>query len=226
LVDGDRRRIELLNGLLFSMPGTPIIYYGDEIGMGDNPFLGDRDVVRTPMQWSPDRNAGFSGADAVALYLPPVIDPLFGFAAVNVDTQRKIRSSLLNWMRWLLAVRKRHPAFGRGDFSFLRPENRRVLAYLRCLGDEVLLCVANLSETPQAAEIDLTRFSGLVPVELFGGSTFPEIGSVPYLLTLAGHSFLWLELVPAREAAGREQRAIESKPGLRAERMLPTPSPG
>src|SRR3954471_16485706 len=167
LLNGDRRRIELLNSLMLSLNGTPVVYYGDEIGMGDNPFLGDRDGVRTPMQWSADRNAGFSRADEVALYLPPISGRRFGYETVNVEEQRKRRSSLLNWMRWIIRVRLAHPAFGRGDILFLHSANNKLLAYLRRDRAEVLLCVANLSETAQATELDLSEWQGRVPVELF-----------------------------------------------------------
>jgi maltose alpha-D-glucosyltransferase/alpha-amylase len=216
LLDGDRRRIELLNSLLFSMPGTPVLYYGDEIGMGDNPFLGDRDVVRTPMQWSSDRNAGFSKSDTIALYLPPVIDPLFGYEAVNVEVQQKIRSSLLNWMRWVIRVRNAHQSFGHGDFTFLHPDNCKVLAYLRCYGEESILCIANLSETMQVAELDLSTFAGRVPVDLFGGCLLPAIGRDPYMITLSGYSFYWVKLLPPEEAASRRQHPVEAmdKPDL------------
>ena len=195
-----------MNGLLLSLPGTPVVYYGDEIGMGDNPFLGDRDGVRTPMQWSSDRNAGFSQADPVALYLPPVADPLFGYQAVNVEQQRRTRSSLLNWMRWVLRVRAAHrDVFGRGEIAFLRGENRRMLAYSRTLGRRTILCVANLSETAQATALDLSAWAGCVPVDLFGGCPFPPIGREPYPAQLTGHGFYWLELVPAGRAQARRR---------------------
>jgi maltose alpha-D-glucosyltransferase/alpha-amylase len=197
LLNGDRRRIELMNSLLFSLNGSPIVYYGDEIGMGDNPFLGDRDGVRTPMQWSADRNAGFSTADYVDLYLPPIEHRFFGYDLVNVDEQRKMRFSLLNWMRWIIRVRQAHPAFARGEIRFLRPANQRILAYLRTYEDEALLCVANLCETAQAAELDLAEWAGRVPVEVFGGCPFPIVGKQPYAVTLPGHEFLWLKLFPA-----------------------------
>jgi maltose alpha-D-glucosyltransferase/alpha-amylase len=229
LLDGDRKRIELLNSLLFSMPGTPVLYYGDEIGMGDNPFLGDRDGVRTPMQWSADRNAGFSKAEAVALYLPPVVDPLFGYERVNVEVQRKVRSSLLNWTRWLIRVRNAHQAFGRGDITFLASENRKVLSYLRCFGTETILCAANLSETSQAVELDLSSFNGHVLVDLFGGCAFPAISATPYRLTLAGHTFFWLKLLTADEAESRSVEPLEAsdRPDLPdMDRPLPRPAIG
>jgi maltose alpha-D-glucosyltransferase / alpha-amylase len=194
MMENDRPRIELLNSLLMSMPGTPIVYYGDEIGMGDNIFLGDRDAVRTPMQWTSDRNAGFSRAEPARLYLPPVMDPVFGYESVNVEAQSRSSGSLLNWMKRIIAVRRAHQAFGRGTLEFLHPGNRKILAYLREYGDESILCVANLSRSAQPVELDLTRFRGRVPVELLGGSSFPPLGDLPYFLTLPGHSFYWFHL--------------------------------
>lgn len=199
LMEHDRRRIELMNGLLLSMPGTPVIYYGDEIGMGDNIHLGDRDGVRTPMQWSPDRNGGFSRASPADLVLPPVMDSLYGYDAVNVEAQSADQHSMLNWTRRMLAVRKRHQAFGRGGQLFLYPGNRKVLAYLRVLplpdGEtETILCVYNLARTAQAVELDLNIWSGRVPVDLLGGSAFPPVGSLPYLLTLPPYGFFWFIL--------------------------------
>src|SRR5499427_1735731 len=184
LLERDRRRIELMNCLLLSMPGTPVIYYGDEIGMGDNVRLGDRDGVRTPMQWSPDRNGGFSRADWNALALPTIMDPLYGYETVNVEAQSRDPHSLLHWMRRMLAVRRAHPAFGRGVLRFLYPKNRKILSYLREHEGETILCVANVSRTPQAVELDLSEFAGRVPIELNGGSLFPRVGDPPYLLTL------------------------------------------
>ena len=199
LLQRDRRRIELMNGLLLSMPGTPVIYYGDEIGMGDNIFIGDRDGVRTPMQWSVDRNGGFSRADPAKLVLPPIMDPIYGFQAVNVEAQASDPHSLLNWMRRMLAVRQRHIAFGRGTQRFLYPGNRKVLAYLRehTLPDgteETLLCVSNLSRSAQAVELDLSSYAGRVPVDIVGGSVFPAVGQLSYLLTLPPYSFYWFLL--------------------------------
>ncbi len=194
LLENDRSRIELLNSLLMSMPGTPIVYYGDEIGMGDNVFLGDRDGVRTPMQWSVDRNGGFSFADAQKLYLPPIMDPVYGYNSINVEAQERTPSSLLNWMKRLITVRKTSPAFGRGTLSFLYPGNRRVIAYLREYEDQTVLCVANLSRSPQAVQLDLSRFVGRVPLEMLGPSAFPEIEETPYTLTLPGHAFYWFLL--------------------------------
>ena len=194
LLERDRRRAELMSSLLFSMPGTPVIYYGDEIGMGDNIHLGDRDGVRTPMQWSSDRNGGFSRADPERLVLPPIMDPVAGFGAVNVESQRRNPHSLLNWTRRILAVRQRYSLFGRGDIRFLRPRNRKVLAYIRELGEEIVLCVANLAHTSQAVELDLADFEGRIPVEIVGGTPFPPIGKLTYLLTLPQYGFYWFEL--------------------------------
>jgi len=185
------------------MPGTPVIYYGDEIGMGDNPFLGDRDGVRTPMQWSADRNGGFSEADPIALCLPLVVDPVFGYPAINVEQQRQTRSSLLNWMRWALRVRRAHSAFARGDIVFPACSNGKVLAFLRRHEDEVILCVANLSETAKAAQLALSEWAGRVPVDLFGGCTLPPIAMEAYPITITGHGFYWLRLSSGREARCR-----------------------
>nr|WP_298373411.1 maltose alpha-D-glucosyltransferase [uncultured Halomonas sp.] len=201
LLERDRRRIELLNSLLLSMPGTPVLYYGDEIGMGDNIYLGDRDGVRTPMQWSMDRSGGFSRADPASLVLPPIMDPLYGFQAINVEAQSRDPHSLLNSMRRLLVVRSKHRAFSRGSMRPLHPANRHVLAYLRemTLDDgttEVLLCVANLARSAQAVELDMSAFAGQVPVEMVGGSAFPPVGKLPYLLTLPPYGFYWFYLAP------------------------------
>jgi maltose alpha-D-glucosyltransferase/alpha-amylase len=194
LVDNSRRRMELLNSLLFSMRGTPIVYYGDEIGMGDNVYLGDRNGVRTPMQWTGDRNAGFSRADVHALYAPLVADPVYGYQGVNVEAQQRTPGSLLNWMKRLIAVRRQYPVFGRGTLEFLHPENRRVLAYVREIDGQTILCVANLSRFAQYVELDLSRYNGRVPVEMIGRVHFPRIGEWSYLLTLGPHDFFWFEL--------------------------------
>jgi maltose alpha-D-glucosyltransferase/alpha-amylase len=194
LMDNDRRKIELMNVLLFSMRGTPVIYYGDEIGMGDNFYLGDRDGVRTPMQWSIDRNAGFSRADPQRLYLPLLMDPIYGYQAVNVESQQSDASSLLNWTRRMVSVRKNNRAFGRGGLDFIFPGNRRILSFLREFDGETILCVANLSRSAQAAELDLSRFKGSVPIELTGGSSFPPIGNGSYLLTLPAYGYFWFVL--------------------------------
>ncbi len=194
LVGNSRPRIELLTGLLFSFPGTPIIYYGDEIGMGDNLYLGDRNGVRTPMQWTGDRNAGFSRADPARLFSPVVVDPVYGYQAVNVEAQESDRGSLLPWMRNMIRLRKQFKAFGRGTMEFLSPRNGKVLAYVRRYRDDVILCVANLSRTVQPAELDLRAFAGLIPVEMLGFTEFPTIGSKPYFLTLGPYGFYWFEL--------------------------------
>jgi maltose alpha-D-glucosyltransferase / alpha-amylase len=194
LLDNDRRKIELLNGLLLSMPGTPVIYYGDELGMGDNYYLGDRDGVRTPMQWSADRNGGFSRADPQRLYLPPIMDANFGYQTINVEAQQRDPSSLLNWMRRMISVRKLQPAFGRGELTFLYPNNRKVLAFMRQHADLKLLCVFNLSRSAQAVELDLSEHNGCTPIELTGNSPFPSIGELPYMLTLPGYGFYWFQL--------------------------------
>ena len=190
---------ELMNCLLLSMPGTPVIYYGDEIGMGDNIHLGDRNGVRTPMQWSPDRNGGFSRADPAALVLPPIMDPLYGYGAVNVEAQTRDPHSVLNWTRRMLAVRRRHPALGRGTLTFLYPKNRKILAYLREYAGETILCVANVAHSPQAVELDLSEFAGRVPVELNAGTPFPPIGELTYLLTLPPYGFYWFVLGEASD---------------------------
>jgi maltose alpha-D-glucosyltransferase/alpha-amylase len=199
LMDSDRRKIELMNSLLFSLPGTPIIYYGDEIGMGDNIYLGDRNGVRTPMQWTPDRNGGFSRCDPARLYAPPVMDALYGYGAVNVEAQSRSLSSLLSWTKRMIVVRKSSKVFGYGSLSFLRPANRAVFCYVREYQGEVLLCVANLSRSAQAAEIDLSAWRGWTPMEMIGRSEFPTIRNEPYLLTLAPYGFLWFRLVEAPE---------------------------
>ncbi|MGE0082088.1 MAG: maltose alpha-D-glucosyltransferase [Thiohalomonadaceae bacterium] len=199
LMDNDPDRIKLMNALLLSMPGSPIIYYGDEIAMGDNIYLGDRNGVRTPMQWSPDRNAGFSRADPQALYLPPIMDPVYGYQAVNVEAQSRDPSSLLNWTRRILAVRKAYRAFGRGSLEFLHPGNRKILAYVRSYQDDTILCVVNLSRTAQPVELDLARWRGRVPVEMMGRNPFPPIGDLPYLLTLSGHGVYWFRLASEAE---------------------------
>ncbi len=205
LMENDRRRIELLNALLMSMPGTPVIYYGDEIGMGDNVFLRDREGVRTPMQWTPDRNGGFSRADPERLYLPPIMDAVYGFEAVNVEAQSRSPSSLLNWMKRMIAARHARRALGRGTLRFLYPSNRKVIAYLRCYEDETILCVANLSRSPQAVELDLADYRGYQPIELLGRSEFPTIGDLPFLLTLQPHSFFWFDLLLSPQQAANLQ---------------------
>lgn len=194
LMDNDRRKIELMNSLLLSFPGTPIIYYGDEIGMGDNIYLGDRNGVRTPMQWTPDRNGGFSRADPARLYAPPIMDPVYGYEAVNVEAQSRSLSSLLNATKRLIAVRKSTLAFGRGNMTFVRSSNRSVLTYVRQYGEEAILCVANLSRSAQATEIDLSPWKDRIPLEMLGRSQFPAIGDLTYLITLAPYGFYWFQL--------------------------------
>jgi maltose alpha-D-glucosyltransferase / alpha-amylase len=194
LMNNDRRRIELLNCLLLTLPGSPIIYYGDEIGMGDNVHLGDRNGVRTPMQWTADRNAGFSTADPAQLYLPVITDPVYSYQAVNVAAQEKQPGSLLATMKHLIATRKRSAAFGSGDIEFLRPRNQSVLAFLRRHADETLLIVANLSAQTQPIELPLAAYEGAVPVEMLGGARFPAIGRPPYFLSLGPHDFCWFRL--------------------------------
>jgi maltose alpha-D-glucosyltransferase/alpha-amylase len=194
LLDNGRRQIELMNALLLSMPGTPILYYGDEIGMGDNVYLGDRNGVRTPMQWSPDRNAGFSEADSAQLYSPVIVDMPYGYQAVNVESQERTQTSLLRWMRRIIGIRRQYQAFSRGSWEPIRPQNTKVLVYLRRYADETILCVANLSRYAQYVELDLREFEGVDPVELFSKNCFPRIGQLPYLLTLGPHMFLWFLL--------------------------------
>lgn len=194
LLDNSRRRIELMNALLYSLPGTPILYYGDEIGMGDNIYLGDRDAVRTPMQWSSDRNAGFSRCDPQALHLPIVRDPLYPYEAVNVETQERLPTSLLWWTKRATAVRKEYPVFGRGGLRFLHPENEAILAFLREDADSCILVIANLSRFVQATNVDLAEFAGQQPVDLFGRVVFPTITEQPYQFTFGPHTFFWFEL--------------------------------
>jgi maltose alpha-D-glucosyltransferase / alpha-amylase len=210
LMESDPERIKLMNSLLLSMPGSPIVYYGDEIGMGDNIYLGDRNGVRTPMQWSPDRNAGFSRADPQRLYLPPIMDPVYGYQAVNVEAQERDPGSLLNWMKRMLRIRRESRAFGRGHLSFLKPGNRKILAYLREYADEAVLCVANLARSAQPVELDLRRFKGRVPVELLGRTSFPPIGDLPYLLTLPAHAYYWFRLAADAEAPSWHTQMIVS----------------
>ena len=213
LLERDRRRIELMNYLLLSMPGTPVIYYGDEIGMGDNIHLGDRNGVRTPMQWSPDRNGGFSRvADPSRLVLPMVMDPLYAYQTVNVESQAADPHSLLMWMRRTIAIRRQYKVFGRGSYRLLYPKNRKILAYLREFEDTVVLCVANLSRTPQAVELDLSEFQGRVPIELDGHSQFPPIGQLTYLLTLPPYGFYWFLLSEADDWPSHHIPAPEPMP--------------
>lgn len=211
LMQQNRRKVELLKFILFSLPGTPCLYYGDEIGMGDNYFLGDRNGVRTPMQWSPDRNAGFSRANPQKLYLPVVTDPEYAYEAVNVENQERNPSSLLWWVRRVIGMRKRHASFSRGETRFLHPKNPKVLAFLRSFEGETLLVVANLSRFAQAVELDLSEYEGTVPIELFGGNRFPPVTSKPYLFTLGFHDYFWMQLAREEQAPGRLEGA-ESLP--------------
>ncbi len=216
LMENDHDRIKLMNSLLLSMPGSPILYYGDEIGMGDNVFIGDRNGVRTPMQWSPDRNAGFSRADPQQLYLPPIMDPIYGYQSTNVEAQIRDPSSLLSWTKRMLAVRKTSQAFGRGLRRFLKPGNRKILAYLREYGDDAILCVANLSRSAQPVELNLTSFKGRIPVEMLGRTTFPPIGDLPYLLTISAHGFYWFRLTTDAEVPPWHEQvfSIDERPVL------------
>ncbi|MDP9219856.1 MAG: maltose alpha-D-glucosyltransferase [Actinomycetota bacterium] len=194
LLENSRDQIELFTALLLSLPGSPVLYYGDEIGMGDNIYLGDRDGVRTPMQWSPDRNAGFSQADPARLYLPVLMDPVYGYQALNVEAESRSSASLLWWTKRMIDVRKRHPTFAQGTFTELGSSNPSILAFVREFGDDRVLCVNNLSRFAQPVELDLRRYEGMTPVELAGGVHFPRIGELPYLLTMAGHGFYWFHL--------------------------------
>ena len=187
-------RLGQQHAILFSLPGSPVLYYGDEIGMGDNIYLGDRDGVRTPMQWTSDRNGGFSRADFARLYLPPQMDPVYGYQAVNVEAQLRQPNSLLRWLRRLIALRKQHPVFGLGTYEALRPENPRIFAHIRTYEDDIILCVHNLARSAQAVELDLSRWEGLIPEEMFGRTRFPRIGELPYLLTLGPRGFFWFQL--------------------------------
>ena len=196
LMDNGRDEIELMHALLMSLPGSPVLYYGDEIGMGDNVYLGDRNGVRTPMQWSADRNGGFSSVATAALYSPMIVDPPYGYHTVNVEAQESTVTSLLQWVRAIVRLRRRYCAFGRGTFEPLAPANRRVLAFLRRWQDEVILCVNNLARHAQYVELDLSEFDGWSPMELWSGQAFPKIGELPYLLTMNGRDFLWFRLQP------------------------------
>ncbi|HLT17284.1 MAG TPA: maltose alpha-D-glucosyltransferase [Acidimicrobiales bacterium] len=204
LLDNNEDVARLFHALLFSMPGSPILYYGDEIGMGDNIFLGDRDAVRTPMQWTPDRNGGFSKADFAQLYLPPLMDPVYGYQAINVEQQERDPSSFLHWLRRLIQVRKEYPVFGTGDFEILHADNPAVLAYLRSDEDTKILCVNNLSRFPQPCELMLEQLAGMVPVEMSGRVPFPPIGELPYFVTLAPHGFFWFMLQEATDDEGQQ----------------------
>ena len=195
LLEGGRDEIELMHAIMFSLPGSPVLYYGDEIMMGDNVYLGDRDGVRTPMQWTGDRNGGFSRADFAQLYAPPLMDPVYGFQAINVEAQLRTPTSILRWLRRFIAVRKQHPVFGLGVYEPLVPSNPRIFAHVRRYQDDVMLCVHNLARSAQAVELDLAEYEGRHPVEVFGRSRFPRVGQWPYLLTLGPRGFFWFQLV-------------------------------
>jgi maltose alpha-D-glucosyltransferase / alpha-amylase len=201
LLDNGRDEIELMTAILFALPGSPVLYYGDEIAMGDNIFLGDRDGVRTPMQWTGDRNGGFSRADFAQLYAPPLMDPVFGFQAVNVEAQLRTPTSLLRWIHRFIALRKEHPVFGFGTYEPIQTSNQRIFAVIRRFEDDLVLCVHNLARSAQPVELDLSVYAGRHPVELFGRSRFPRIGELSYLLTLASRGFYWFQLVPEGEEA-------------------------
>jgi maltose alpha-D-glucosyltransferase/alpha-amylase len=206
LLDNNRSVIELFHALLFSLPGSPVMYYGDEIGMGDNIYLGDRDGVRTPMQWNIDRNAGFSRAEFAELYLPPIMDQVYSYQALNVEAQQRNASSLLHWVRELIQIRKRHPVFGLGSFEALRPANSRVLAFLRENEEDTILVVANMAGNAQYVELDLSRFAGWYPIEMAGGTYFPQIGDLPYLLTMGPHGFYWFQIAEPSHPIRRVER--------------------
>jgi maltose alpha-D-glucosyltransferase/alpha-amylase len=195
LLDNGRDEIELMHAILFSLPGSPVLYYGDEIGMGDNVFLGDRDGVRTPMHWTGDRNGGFSSADFAQLYLPPLMDPVYGYSAVNVEAQLRTPTSLLRWLHRFVELRKQHPVFGLGTYEPLQPSNARIFAHVRRWEEDIVLCVHNLARSAQAAELDLAQFAGLVPEEMVGQTRFPPVGELPYLLTFGPRGFYWFRLV-------------------------------
>jgi maltose alpha-D-glucosyltransferase/alpha-amylase len=202
LLDNGHDEMRLMMAILFSLRGSPVLYYGDEIAMGDNVFLGDRDGVRTPMQWTGDRNAGFSRADFAQLYLPPLMDPVYGYQSVNVEAQLRNPSSLLRWLKRFVAMRKRHPVFGLGSYEALRPDNHRIFAHIRRYEGDVILCVHNMARSAQAVELDLRPFEGMVPHELFGGARFPKIGTLPYLLTPGARGFLWFQLREEEDGDG------------------------
>jgi maltose alpha-D-glucosyltransferase/alpha-amylase len=204
LLDNDRRQIELFTALLMSLPGSPVLYYGDEIGMGDNIWLGDRDGVRTPMQWTPDRNAGFSTCDPGRLMFPPVADAVYGYQVTNVEAGLKNTTSLLQWTRRIVEVRKQNPAFGLGSFHDVGGSNPSVFSFVRRWGEDRVMCVNNLSRSAQAVELDLRAYEGVQPVEMLGGAHFPRIGELPYLLTLGSHGFYWFRLPTSGPGAGTD----------------------
>jgi maltose alpha-D-glucosyltransferase/alpha-amylase len=210
LLDNGRDEIQLMTAILFSLPGSPVLYYGDEIGMGDNVFLGDRDGVRTPMQWTGDRNGGFSSADFAQLYAPPLMDPVFGYQAVNVEAQLRSPSSLLRWVHRFVELRKEHPVFGFGTYEPIVTSNTRIFAHIRRFESDVILCVHNVARSAQAVELDLSAYEGRHPVEMFGQSRFPRIGSLPYLLTLAPRGFFWFQLVDENGAQARMEEQSDA----------------
>ena len=199
LLDNGRAEIELMHAILFSLPGSPVLYYGDEIAMGDNVYLGDRDGVRTPMQWSSDRNAGFSRADWAQLYAPPLMDPVYGYQSVNVEAQLRTPTGLLRWMKRFIALRKEHPVFGLGTYEPLRGSASTIFAHIRRFEDDIVLCVHNLARSAQFVELDLSAYEGRRPVEMLGRTPFPRIGELPYLLTLAPRGWFWFLLEPGEE---------------------------
>jgi maltose alpha-D-glucosyltransferase/alpha-amylase len=194
LLDNGRDEIGLMHAIMFSLPGSPVLYYGDEIGMGDNVFLGDRDGVRTPMHWTGDRNAGFSRADFAQLYLPPLMDPVTGYQAINVEAQLRSPTSLLRWIQRFIGLRKTHPVFGLGTYEPVGSDNQRIFAHVRRYEEDVVVCVHNLARSAQAVRLDLARFAGMTPEEMLGQSQFPTVGEEPYLLTLGPRGFYWLQL--------------------------------
>jgi len=194
LLDNGRDEIELMTAILFSLPGSPVLYYGDEIGMGDNVYLGDRDGVRTPMHWTGDRNGGFSRADFAQLYLPPLMDPVYGYQACNIEAQLRTPTSLLRWLHRFIALRKEHPVFGLGTYEALPTSNPKIFAHIRAYEEDIVLCVHSLARSAQAVELDLRSYAGMVPEEFFGRTRFPSIGELPYLLTLGPRGFFWFQL--------------------------------
>ena len=216
LLDNDVDTLELFTALLLSLPGSPVMYYGDEIGMGDNIWLGDRDGVRTPMQWTPDRNGGFSTADPQRMNLPLNQDPVYGYQVTNVESQLRNTTSLLHWIRRMIQVRNQHPTFGLGSFEEIGTRNPTVLSFVRRFGDDIVLCVNNLSRFPQPVELDLRQFERYTPIELTGRVEFPQIGVLPYMLTLAGHGFYWFELSKPTAEAPDETEDWESTAGSSA----------
>jgi maltose alpha-D-glucosyltransferase / alpha-amylase len=200
LLDNGRDEMELMHAILFSLPGSPVLYYGDEIAMGDNVYLGDRDGVRTPMQWTGDRNAGFSRADFAQLYAPPLMDPVYGYQAVNVEAQLRTPTSLLRWLKRFIALRKEHPVFGLGSYTPLEPDNPKIFAHVRSYEEDVVLCVHNVARSAQAVQLDLSAYEGRIPEEMLGRTRFPRIGELPYLLTLAPRGWFWFLLKEDPEA--------------------------